>query len=148
MVSNFLLIAGCAFFIGILSIVLIARDNGIWIATGSWSTASGNVFVRTRIYSFCIFGWYPFVRLRLRYWARTPEYRALLATQIRELLHVQGVEGTWNHSPYQQGLYNGLEIATAVLEITIVGDLAIAADRRVPATAFANNDGIGGQGCR
>ena len=116
MLTNFLLIVLCGFIIGALTVLLISRDNGIWIAGGSWSSASGNLFVRTRIYNFCIFGWYPFVRLRFRYWARTPEYRAMLATQIRELLHIQGVDGTWNHSPYQQGLYNGLEIATAVLE--------------------------------
>jgi len=116
MLLNLLLTAVCAFCIGVLSIILIARDNGLWIAGGSWGTASGNVFVRTRIYSFCLFGWYPFVRLRFRYWARTPEYRSMLAAEVRDLLHVQGVDGTWNHSPYQQGMYNGLEVATALLE--------------------------------
>lgn len=102
--------------IGAFSVALIARGNGLWVATGSWSSASGNLFVRERLYTWHIGSWYPFVRLRFRYWVRSPEYRAALAKEVRELLHTQGVDGTWNYSSYQHGMYNGLEVALALLE--------------------------------
>lgn len=35
---------------------------------------------------------------------------------VRDLLKVQGFDGTWNYDPYMMGLYNGLELALAVLE--------------------------------
>ena len=110
----FLIVSSIA--IGAFSVALIARGNGWWIATGRWSSASGNLFVRERAYGFHIGPWYPFVRLRFRYWVRSPEYRAALAKEVRELLHTQGVDGTWNYSSYQHGMYNGLEVALALLE--------------------------------
>jgi hypothetical protein len=36
--------------------------------------------------------------------------------KIREVRDVQGRDGNWNSSPYMRGLYNGLEMALALLE--------------------------------
>ncbi|MFD9949702.1 hypothetical protein ACFWYW_55550 [Nonomuraea sp. NPDC059023] len=39
-----------------------------------------------------------------------------LTDKIRDLRDIQGQQGTWNASGYMRGLYNGLELALAVLE--------------------------------
>jgi hypothetical protein len=36
--------------------------------------------------------------------------------KLKELLEVQGREGTWNYDPYFHGMYNGMEVMLAVLE--------------------------------
>lgn len=36
--------------------------------------------------------------------------------KIRDLVKAQGVDGTWNFSPYMRGLFNGFELALSVLE--------------------------------
>jgi len=35
---------------------------------------------------------------------------------LREILKTQGEDGNWNYSPYMYGLYNGLELAAAIIE--------------------------------
>lgn len=35
---------------------------------------------------------------------------------MREMLEVQGTDGTWNYSPYMMGLYNGMEYMLALAE--------------------------------
>lgn len=103
-------------FIGVLSMILLARGDGWFIAFGQWNSSSGPFFIRERWYGFRIGSWHPFVRVRFRYWIRTDQHRILLAHELRGLRDIQGVHGTWNHSPYQQGMYNGLEIGLALLE--------------------------------
>lgn len=34
----------------------------------------------------------------------------------KEMLEVQGRDGTFNHSPYDHGLYNGIEFALSLME--------------------------------
>jgi hypothetical protein len=36
--------------------------------------------------------------------------------KIKEMLEVQGRDGTWNYDPYFHGMYNGMEVMLAVLE--------------------------------
>ena len=36
--------------------------------------------------------------------------------KLKELLEVQGRDGTWNYDPYFHGMYNGMEVMFAVLE--------------------------------
>ena len=36
--------------------------------------------------------------------------------KLKELLEVQGRDGTWNYDPYFHGMYNGMEVMLAVLE--------------------------------
>lgn len=36
--------------------------------------------------------------------------------KLKELLEVQGRNGTWNYDPYFHGMYNGMEVMLAVLE--------------------------------
>ena len=36
--------------------------------------------------------------------------------KMREMLEVQGRDGTWNYDPYFHGMYNGMEVMLAVLE--------------------------------
>lgn len=35
---------------------------------------------------------------------------------LKEMREVQGRDGTWDFSPYMMGMYNGLELATALFE--------------------------------
>jgi len=35
---------------------------------------------------------------------------------LKELLAVQGCDGNWNYDQYMRGMYNGMELAVAVLE--------------------------------
>lgn len=48
--------------------------------------------------------------------------RAALATEqepvtkMREMLEVQGQDGTWNYDPYFHGMYNGMEFMLAMVE--------------------------------
>ena len=37
-------------------------------------------------------------------------------TVLREIHKIQGKSGNWNFSPYGLGLYNGLELALAIVE--------------------------------
>jgi len=39
-----------------------------------------------------------------------------LVVKLKELLEVQGRDGTWNYDPYFHGMYNGMEVMLAVLE--------------------------------
>ena len=36
--------------------------------------------------------------------------------KLRELVEIQGRNGTWNYDPYFHGMYNGMEVMLAVLE--------------------------------
>lgn len=36
--------------------------------------------------------------------------------KLKEMLEVQGRNGTWNYDPYFHGMYNGMEVMLAVLE--------------------------------
>ena len=36
--------------------------------------------------------------------------------KMREMLEVQGRDGTWNYSPYLRGIYNGMEFMLALVE--------------------------------
>jgi hypothetical protein len=36
--------------------------------------------------------------------------------QMREMLEVQGRDGTWNYDTYSQGMYNGMEFMVALAE--------------------------------
>ena len=36
--------------------------------------------------------------------------------KMREMLEVQGRDGTWNYSPYLRGMYNGMEFMLALVE--------------------------------
>lgn len=50
-------------------------------------------------------------------YAEAPAQQGGTATdKIRNLRDTQGWNGTWNASDYMRGLYNGLELALAVLE--------------------------------
>ena len=111
-----LLLAALCVMIGVLSTFLVARNSGLWISFGKWSTGGTKNFVFTRCYSIGAFGIYPFVRVGFRYWARTSDYRNFVAQEIRDLLMHQSLDGQWNHSPYQLGIYNGIETTLAVLE--------------------------------
>lgn len=37
-------------------------------------------------------------------------------TQLAEVLKIQGEHGNWNYDPYMQGMFNGLELAAAIME--------------------------------
>jgi hypothetical protein len=39
-----------------------------------------------------------------------------LVQDLRNMVEVQGRDGTWNYDPYMQGLYNGLEFALSIME--------------------------------
>ena len=45
-----------------------------------------------------------------------PEQEQEPLVQMKEMLEVQGRDGTWNYDPYSQGMYNGMEVMLAVLE--------------------------------
>jgi hypothetical protein len=36
--------------------------------------------------------------------------------QMKEMLEVQGRDGTWNYDPYSQGMFNGMEFMVALAE--------------------------------
>ena len=36
--------------------------------------------------------------------------------KLKEMLEVQGRDGTWNYDPYFHGMYNGMEVMLSVLE--------------------------------
>lgn len=36
--------------------------------------------------------------------------------KMNDLIKVQGTDGTWNHDPYMQGMYNGMELMLAIAE--------------------------------
>lgn len=35
---------------------------------------------------------------------------------LRRIHEISGMDGTWNYNDYNQGLYNGLEMALAIVE--------------------------------
>jgi hypothetical protein len=35
---------------------------------------------------------------------------------LKKLLEIQGLDGNWNYSHYMRGMYNGMELAVAVLD--------------------------------
>ena len=35
---------------------------------------------------------------------------------LKEMVEVQGRNGSWNYDPYMHGLYNGLEFAFSIME--------------------------------
>lgn len=41
---------------------------------------------------------------------------AELVSKVREVHEIQSWHGNWNYSPYMRGLFNGLELAMAILE--------------------------------
>ena len=99
-------IAGLGFFIGVLTLVLVARGCGVWFSPfGKWATRHGMYLSMYRMYDVSIFGWHPFVRVGLRYWVRSHQFRRELADDIRELQDEKDV-----------GFYNGIEMALALLE--------------------------------
>lgn len=51
----------------------------------------------------------------LKWILRHTVYRASIAS-MRNLLAIQGADGSWDYDPYMTGLYNGLELACATLE--------------------------------
>lgn len=42
--------------------------------------------------------------------------KAEMAAKLDDLLKIQGTDGNWNYNEYMRGLYNGLEMAKAMLE--------------------------------
>ena len=48
--------------------------------------------------------------------ARLAQPEQELVVKLKELLEVQGRDGTWNYDPYFHGMYNGIEVMLAVLE--------------------------------
>ena len=48
--------------------------------------------------------------------ARLAQPEQKLVVKLKELLEVQGRDGTWNYDPYFHGMYNGMEVMLAVLE--------------------------------
>ena len=48
--------------------------------------------------------------------ARLAQPEQKLVVKLKELLEVQGRDGTWNYDPYFHGMYNGIEVMLAVLE--------------------------------
>lgn len=36
--------------------------------------------------------------------------------KLRELVEIQGRDGTWNHDQYLLGMFNGMELMLAVIE--------------------------------
>lgn len=48
--------------------------------------------------------------------ARLAQPEQELVVKLKELLEVQGRDGTWNYDPYFHGMYNGMEVMLAVLE--------------------------------
>lgn len=107
--------------VGATSVALIALGRGWFIATGRWSSSHGNILTLTRYYGFSIFGWYPLVNVRFRYWVRVPQYREGLLHEI-EVAQLEavstgiGVQGSQPLSRvYHQGIRTGLEVAMARL---------------------------------
>jgi hypothetical protein len=47
---------------------------------------------------------------------RNYQYTANKLKQLKEVHAVQGQPGTWDYDPYMQGMYNGLELALAIME--------------------------------
>jgi hypothetical protein len=45
-----------------------------------------------------------------------PEPEQEPVAQMREMLEVQGRDGTWNYDTYSQGMYNGMEFMVALAE--------------------------------
>ncbi len=45
-----------------------------------------------------------------------PEFKSVPIAKLRELVEIQGRDGTWNYDPYFHGMYNGMEVMLAVLE--------------------------------
>lgn len=111
-----LMLCGLSAMIGVLSMLAIARGCGVWISFGRWSESYTQTFTLKRCYKFRVFGYHPFVLVGFRYWARSSDYRNLMAGEVRHLLMRQSQTGQWDHSPYQLGIYNGLEVTLAVLE--------------------------------
>jgi hypothetical protein len=111
-----LLLCGLSVMIGVLSMLAIARNCGIWINFGRWSESYTSTFVFRRCYKIKVFRWHPFVLVGFRYWVRASEYRTTLAGEVRHLQVRQSSPGQWDHSPYQLGLYNGIEVTLALLE--------------------------------
>jgi hypothetical protein len=35
---------------------------------------------------------------------------------MRNMVEIQGSNGTWNYDPYMQGMYNGMELMLAMVE--------------------------------
>ena len=52
--------------------------------------------------------------IRLMEYESQPEQEPVV--KLKELLEVQGRDGTWNYDPYFHGMYNGMEVMLAVLE--------------------------------
>ena len=48
--------------------------------------------------------------------ARLAQPKQEPVVKLKELLEVQGRDGTWNYDPYFHGMYNGMEVMLAVLE--------------------------------
>ena len=48
--------------------------------------------------------------------ARLAQPEQKLVVKLKELLEVQGRDGTWNYDPYFHGMYNCMEVMLAVLE--------------------------------
>ena len=48
--------------------------------------------------------------------ARLAQPEQELVVKLKELLEVQGRDGTWNYDPYFHGMYNGMEVMLAVLK--------------------------------
>jgi hypothetical protein len=44
------------------------------------------------------------------------EFKSVPTAKLRELVEVQGRDGTWNYDPYFHGMYNGMEVMLAVSE--------------------------------
>jgi len=47
---------------------------------------------------------------------KQPEFKSVPIAKLRELVEIQGRDGTWNYDPYFHGMYNGMEVMLAVLE--------------------------------
>lgn len=99
-------IAVCGFFLGVLTLILVARGCGIWLSPfGKWSSRHGTYLSMYRMYDVSIFGYYPFVRVGLRYWVRSFQFRRELADDVRQLRDVGDLD-----------VYNGVEMALALIE--------------------------------
>jgi hypothetical protein len=112
----FLLALFIGIIIGAFSALLLVRGDGWFISLGNWSSRSGNFFIRTRQYKFRLGNWYPLVRVQLRYWENVDTYHLILAKDLKDLRDLQLTERLVKHSPYVHGMYNGLEMALALIE--------------------------------
>lgn len=88
----------------------------ILINFGKWDASFQSFFRYKRIY-IDGYKWTPFVRVYKRY-----DYKKLFNNyQIKmdslvNICEIQGTNGNWNYDNYNVGLYNGLEMALALLE--------------------------------